>query len=136
MSNRPVVTVDPAVRFGRPAIKGISTDAIAGMVRAGEDFASVAEDYGLSVHEVIVACWYEGTYGRRRAAWRSWARSVAAALGGHEPLDLGTISEPPAKRTYRNAAKRRAGLRAVANEDRSYRRSPADNRTDALIEPA
>lgn len=97
-TTRPVITIDPALRFGCPHIKGISTDAIAGMVRAGESFATVADEYDLSVHEVILACWWEAQPAPRyRREWRQWADSVAPALGGWEPLDVEAIAEPPAK---------------------------------------
>jgi uncharacterized protein (DUF433 family) len=96
---RPVVTTDPAVRFGRPAIRGISTEIIAGMVYAGEDPETVAEDYGLTLHEVLLACWHEGTYGTRarRRLWKAWVDAVRPALGGWVPLDLETVEWPPTR---------------------------------------
>lgn len=74
----PVVTVDPAVRFGFPAIRGISTDAIAGVVWAGESLATVADEYDVTREEVLVACWFEGTHGERkwRKRWGAWAEQV------------------------------------------------------------
>lgn len=98
-SDRPVVTVDPAVHFGQPAVGGTPTAVVAGMVRAGEDVASVAVDLGLSLHQVLVACWYEGTWGRYTASWWAWVAEVSPALGGHEPLDVHSIAEPPSKAT-------------------------------------
>lgn len=96
--DRPVITIDPRLKFGRPQIKGISTDAIAGMVRAGEPLATVAAEYDLSVHEVILACWWEAQPGQRyRREWHGWADRVAPALGGWEPLDVDVIEEPPAR---------------------------------------
>lgn len=97
MADRPVITIDPGVSFGAPHIRGVSTEAIAGMVYAGEDFDTVAADYGLSRHEVILACWYEGSAGSYRVEWRSWTLAVAPALGGWKPLDPAAVEEPPAK---------------------------------------
>ena len=94
---RPVITIDPGMCFGAPQIHGITTEAVAGMVRAGEDFATVAEDYGLSRHEVVLACWYEGTAGLYRLEWRSWTHRVFRQLGGWEESDVDAIEEPPVK---------------------------------------
>jgi uncharacterized protein (DUF433 family) len=51
--------MSPEVRFGRPAIKGISTDAIAEHEAAGEDLDEIAEAFGLSLDEVRWALAYE-----------------------------------------------------------------------------
>jgi uncharacterized protein (DUF433 family) len=53
------VLCDPLVRFGHPAIKGISTEAIDGHLRAGEDEVEVAEQYDLAVEDVLWARAYE-----------------------------------------------------------------------------
>lgn len=76
---RPVITVDPAVRFGYPHIKGIPTDAIVDAYLAEEDFAEVADDYGLTVHEMLLVLWFEGMHGRkkRRRILRKWALDAA-----------------------------------------------------------
>jgi len=92
---RPVVTVDPAKKAGRPHIRGLTTEGIAGMVRAGEPLAIVADEYDLTRHEVVLACWYEGTHGAYRDVWRGWADAVAPGLGGHEPIDFDAVHEPP-----------------------------------------
>jgi uncharacterized protein (DUF433 family) len=96
---RAAVTIDPRKNFGRPSIRGITCEAIAGMVAAGEDPADVAEDYEITLHEVLLACWHEGQYGppRRRRAWKKWADSVGPALGGWVPLDLETVAWPPTR---------------------------------------
>lgn len=94
---RPVIVIDPAMSFGAPQIKGISTEAIAGMVWAGEDFATVADEYGLSRHEVILACWYEGSAGVYRRQWKSWTNAVFRALAGWRSFDPETVEEPPAR---------------------------------------
>lgn len=94
---RPHVVTDPAVRFGRPHIKGVSTEAIAGMVMVGESLAEVAANYDITVHEVILACWFEGTHGRYRKQWKQWAEKVAPGLAGLEKFDPDGVEEPPAK---------------------------------------
>lgn len=97
---RPAVQVDPAMRFGQPHVRGISTEAIADHVDAGEDFAAVATDYGLTVHEVLLACWFEGMHGHYRRRWRAWAEAVHSALAG-EAFDPQSIEEPPTKEDQR-----------------------------------
>lgn len=92
---RPVITIDPAKCFGSPHIRGTSTEVVASAVMAGEDFAAVADEYGLTRHEVILACWYEGSTTYRRE-WRSWTLAVAPALGGWKSFDPEAVDEPPA----------------------------------------
>jgi uncharacterized protein (DUF433 family)/transposase len=53
------VRVRPDVRFGRPAIHGISTEVLWEQVEDGAEIAEVAEDYGLSVSDVRWAVSYE-----------------------------------------------------------------------------
>lgn len=53
------VRVNPLVRFGRPAIRGISTEAIAGELDGGASIEEVAEDYDLDVEAVRWAQSYE-----------------------------------------------------------------------------
>lgn len=93
---RPVVTVDPRVRFGRPQINGISVEAIAELVIAGEDIDTVLKQWGITRPQLLVACWYVAVYGppRHRHMWREW---LAAAEG---PLAHGhytEIPDPPSK---------------------------------------
>lgn len=99
---RSVVTTDPAVRFGRPQIGGVSTEAIAGMVMAGEGVDTVADEYTLSRHQVLLACWHEGTWGCYRREWGVWAEKVAyPQLAGWQPLDVDAMPEPPDRDTLR-----------------------------------
>lgn len=96
--DRPHVRVDPAQRWGQPAVKGISVDAIVGMVLAGEGVATVAYEYDLTRSEVLVACWHAGLYGdkRHRRLWKAWARDVAGpVLWKAEPALYDTIPDPP-----------------------------------------
>jgi len=60
------VRIDPDVRFGKPAIKGISTEAIWEQDDAGEDAEPIAETYQLEVADVQWALAYE-------FAQRAWA---------------------------------------------------------------
>jgi uncharacterized protein (DUF433 family) len=53
------VRINPLVRFGRPAIGGISTEAIAGELDGGASVEEVAEDFGLALDDVRWAHSYE-----------------------------------------------------------------------------
>jgi uncharacterized protein (DUF433 family) len=53
------VRMAPDVRFGRPAIKGISTEALWEHVESGEDLAEVAEAFDLDIDDVRWALAYE-----------------------------------------------------------------------------
>lgn len=92
MTDRPHVRTDPAQRFGRPAIDGVSVDSIGGAVWNAEDAAT---DYGLTRPQVLVACWWLGTYGTKR--WRdrfgTWARSVE----GEFQYRRYDVADPPTK---------------------------------------
>lgn len=99
---RPAITIDPAVRFGYPHIRGIPTDAIAGMVWAGETPEVVCEDYGITRYELLLACWYEASYrpvapgkSAYRQAWARWAKDVFQLLALGAATEL--IPTPPDK---------------------------------------
>jgi uncharacterized protein (DUF433 family) len=53
------VRVNPGVRFGRPSIHGISTEALWEQVEDGMEASEVARDYSLSVSDVRWAVSYE-----------------------------------------------------------------------------
>jgi uncharacterized protein (DUF433 family) len=53
------VVIDPDVRFGTPAVRGIPTEALADQVRAGDPIEMVAEDFGLALDDLIAALDYE-----------------------------------------------------------------------------
>jgi uncharacterized protein (DUF433 family) len=53
------VRMAPTVRFGRPNVKGISTEVLWEHVDAGEDFEDVAEAFDLEVSDVRWALAYE-----------------------------------------------------------------------------
>ncbi len=92
---RPTIIVDPAMRFGRPHIKGVSTQAIAGLVISGDGVDAAMDDFGLSRHEVLLACWHEGLQGEYQREWGEWANAVHGPLGGWEPLDVDALPDPP-----------------------------------------
>jgi len=56
---RSPVRMAPDVRFGKPAIKGISTEALWEHVESGEDLVEVAEAFDLDVDDVRWALAYE-----------------------------------------------------------------------------
>lgn len=51
--------INPLVRFGRPAVGGVSTEAIAGELDAGASAEEVAADFGLDLEAVRWAHSYE-----------------------------------------------------------------------------
>ena len=99
MAERPHVRIEPAVRFGQPTVAGISTDAIAGRIWAGDSVTETADDFGLSRGQVLVACWHEGYHGQPhssyRKAWRHWADEAGQHVwdGG----DWNQIPDPPSR---------------------------------------
>jgi len=54
------VVIDPEVRFGSPAVRGIPTETIAEQVAAGDSIESVARDFDLDLATVIEALRFEG----------------------------------------------------------------------------
>ncbi len=53
------VVIDPELRAGSPSVRGISTDAIAEAVRAGDPIEQVVTDYELSLDDVVAALDFE-----------------------------------------------------------------------------
>jgi uncharacterized protein (DUF433 family) len=51
----PGVSMDPAVRFGKPCIKGTRVDVatIVGALAAGEEIVAVADAYGLTREQIL-----------------------------------------------------------------------------------
>ena len=49
----------PLLRFGRPAIHGISTEAIVEHLNAGEDEVDIAEQFDIDITDVRWALSYE-----------------------------------------------------------------------------
>lgn len=82
MPDRPHVRTDPAQRFGRPNVGGSDVVALADAVWVGESVEEVADEYGLRREDVLVACWWVGSYGTRsgRRRFRLWAMDVERKL--------------------------------------------------------
>ncbi len=53
------VVIDPEIRFGSPAVRGIPTETIAEQVAAGDSIESVARDFDLDLSAVIDALRFE-----------------------------------------------------------------------------
>jgi uncharacterized protein (DUF433 family)/DNA-binding transcriptional MerR regulator len=62
------VAMVPDVRFGRPAVNGVSTEAIWEQSEAGEPVDALAEIFGLSVKEIRWALAYETSQQAQSAA--------------------------------------------------------------------
>ena len=90
----PQVTVSPAHSFGRPSMRGVSTEVIADAYWLGED---VEDEYGLTRHELLVALWFEATRGqpRFRRWWKTWAEQVGPVLRDTRSLDADALVLPP-----------------------------------------
>ncbi len=95
MADRPHIRFEPGIRWGEASIQGIPVDAIAGMVMAGESIPDVAADYDITVHEVFLACWYEGLHGDYRSQWSEWAAGIHPALAGFRPFNPDEEPWPP-----------------------------------------
>lgn len=103
MPDRPVITIDPAVAWGRPHIRGAPTYAIAGAVWAGDSVTTVADDYGRSRAEVLLACWWEASADannrKLRKAWRQWHDQHAAPVlsGFDKTRTTDQLPDPPSR---------------------------------------
>jgi len=53
------VVIDPEIRFGSPSVRGIPTETLDEMVRAGDSVEIVASGYDLPLDDVIAALDYE-----------------------------------------------------------------------------
>lgn len=56
-----LVSVSPTIRFGRPAVSGVSTETIWEQEQSGEDVHTIAKTYGLTEAEVYSALAYENS---------------------------------------------------------------------------
>jgi len=56
----PGISMDPAVRFGKPCLSGTRIDVatIVGALAAGESFDAIEEDYALTHEQVLAALKY------------------------------------------------------------------------------
>jgi hypothetical protein len=93
-------------------MRGHPTDTVAGMVWAGEPVDAVADEYGLSRGEVLVACWYEGMHGQPRGAfrraWHGWAQQ-AGLLMWRSTVDYATVPDPPCRDAAKSAGRKGGG---------------------------
>lgn len=96
MPDLPQVTVSPAHRFGRPAMNGISTEAIADHYWCDDP---VEADYNLSRHELLVALWFEAVHGqpRFRRRWKTWGKQVGQVLWDPSKVDVTAVDLPPVR---------------------------------------
>jgi hypothetical protein len=82
-------------------MRGVPTDAIAGMVWAGETPGVVADEFGLPGRMwVLVACWYEARHGQPRTAyrraWKQWAERAGKAMWASS-VNYAAIPDPPSR---------------------------------------
>jgi uncharacterized protein (DUF433 family) len=65
---RSPVRMDPEIRFGRPSIRGVSTEPLWEHAEAGESADEIAEEFDLQVDDVMWALAYETSARSRPAA--------------------------------------------------------------------
>ena len=105
---RPFLTIDPGMQFGRVCLNHTRTpaDVVAECVFAGDPVDYIADAYGLTREDVLLACWwvtFDATVrpkSRRTASeqrlverWGPWCELVHASLGGWS--DQPTPIDPP-----------------------------------------
>lgn len=106
------LTITPGVASGSPCIgsTGTAAWAVTGCIWAGDSVDSIAEDYGVSREDVLVACWFVATYGvdsawwtgttfrRTGAVWRKrwgqWAAENSVNFWRHQ---YDAIPDPPSR---------------------------------------
>lgn len=56
----PGISMDPALRFGKPCVSGTRIDVatVLGALAAGDSFESIAENYRLTRDQILVALRY------------------------------------------------------------------------------
>lgn len=82
--------------FGAPAMRGISTEVIAGHYWLDED---VQTDYELTRHELLVVLWFEATQGqpRFRRRWKAWGVEAGLVLWPSSKLTPAAVELPPTR---------------------------------------
>lgn len=92
---RPFVGISPGMRSGQPTVNHtrLSVEAITEYVWAGDGLDWLAGEYDVTRPDILVACWYRGTYGSRkwRQRWGPWAEQVHGELWHHRY----DIPDPP-----------------------------------------
>lgn len=65
------ISIDPKLAFGAPQVSGVRTTAIKSRWTSGEEADEIAEDFGISVHQVVEALIFEGmeSSGPRISKW-------------------------------------------------------------------
>ncbi|MEU4476155.1 DUF433 domain-containing protein [Micromonospora sp. NPDC023888] len=94
---RPRIVVDPAVRWGCPILVGTRTATvdITGMIVGGDTVAKVCDEYALTRHQVLLACWHQAI-NDRWDCWRAWAFEVHSVLAFGSPAEVDALPDPPA----------------------------------------
>lgn len=99
MSER-YVWIDPGRKGGQPCVGGrrLPVKLLAGSVWAGYPVEEAAQQYDVTVPQVLVACWYVAVYGSRawRKRWGSWAKEAHLALYD-EATPTDQCPRPPSK---------------------------------------
>lgn len=95
------ISIDPRRRSGEPCVNvtRIPAEILAGFIAAGDpvDFIAASysgESFTLPREAVLVACWYQATYGtkRWRKRWGAWAEVAHAAMWNGRWAD---VEDPP-----------------------------------------
>ncbi len=96
-ATRPRIIVDPAIRWGRPTLEGTHTATVdaAGMVAGGDPVEVVADEYGLTRHQVLLACWHEAINGDYQDRWGVWGAGVGHTLAYGGPAEVDALPDPP-----------------------------------------
>ncbi len=105
---RPHVSHDPRQGWGDPVVSGRGTKvaSVAELVWVGERVDDVADEFGLTRGDVLVACWHAGRVGlpargRRPSLlwpqrWGEWAGRVDRLLARAETAeDYLEVPDPP-----------------------------------------
>lgn len=110
---RPFIATSPEMRGGQPTVNNtrLTVEAVAGLLWAGESVETVAAEYEITRHDVLVAAWHAGTYGlpgtrrrglaatrRWRERWGRWASEAHDALWATQTgPGIDGIPDPPSE---------------------------------------
>lgn len=94
----------PCFAFGQPTLgnSAIEAESVGGLVWAGDSVQGLAEDYGITVDQVRLACWWwrrhhlhviDTTDFGRLKAWDRWADRFLSWAGGHTDDNPGNPPE-------------------------------------------
>ncbi len=95
----PRIVVDPAIRWGRAVVEGTPTATVdvAGMITGGDTVADACDEYGLTRHQVLLACWHEAVNGDYQQQWGKWGAGVGHTLAYGGPAEVDALPDPPAR---------------------------------------